>query len=224
LPHSTNSIAFDLALDPTEGSLVVAHAAGSALRDVPRLLKRCAIVAIVLLAGCASDDLDPQVIVRIDPTRIVEAGGSAASGAKVKVIDIRQRAVREKAALGLNFGNIKLDPPEEMLVRKIVEASLEQVLSEPSLADAPRPAVVYCGIRAFDITTPATPLYYDVTTHIEIVLRIGRAERSVRATAEERTYIYPTREIIGRVTTLALKDIASQTKQALSGLVAEQPR
>ena len=79
---------------------------------------------------------------------------------------------------------------------------------------------MHCSIRIFDIKTPATLLYWDVNTTIELVLRVGNQDRIVTGTATERTYIWPSQEIIERVTTEALKQVSAKAERALIDLFA----
>ncbi len=174
------------------------------------------ILATLALAGCAS--IVSDVVVPIDTIAIVGPASGAARATKLEVIDIRKQAGMERTTVGgMSMGKITLKPAEQDLVRAIVGLSLGAALAKPGVS---APEIVYCGIRAFDVTTPPTLLYWDVVTSIELVLRVRGQDRVVSGKAVERTYVYPSQEIIQRVTTEALKQVAVELNRAFADLLA----
>lgn len=167
-----------------------------------------------LLGGCAS----PNLAVPIDAAQIVPQAQPSARRAVVQVSDIRREANLERTTIGgISMGQITLAPPAEELVRTIVEAKADQVLASRG---ATGPQTVLCGIRTFEITTPATPLYWDVKTNVELVLRVHGRDRTVSGTATERTFVWPSEALIQRVTTEALRKVGDEVEQALTELFA----
>jgi hypothetical protein len=182
-----------------------------------RLAQRLATaIVIVLLAGCAT--APPEgVPVKIDTVAIVGRTSEAPPRSKVEVTDIRREAAMERTALGVSLGKIDLQPPAQELVRAVVQAKADEVIARQGTAD---PQTVLAGIRAFDVTTPSTPLYWDIEAKIELVLRVRGRDRVVVASATDRTFVWPSQELIAGVTTEALKRLAAETERALGELVA----
>jgi hypothetical protein len=176
---------------------------------------RVALAALVtLLGGCAA----PNVVVPIDTKQIAPLGKDASGRVQVQVTDIRREANLERTTIGgISMGRITLEPPAQELVQAIVEARADQVLASRG---ATEPQTVQCGIRSFEIATPATPLYWDVNAKIELVLRVHGQDRTVSGVATERTYIWPSEALIQRVTTEALGKLGAEAEKALAELFA----
>jgi hypothetical protein len=183
--------------------------------------------ALLLAAGCATQtgtgadsasDLIGDVTVRIDPGRLAPGAQDLSRVAKVEISDIRQTVHSERTTIGgISLGRIVIQPGEAEVVRALVQAKADAVLARLG-----RRAVqtIYCGIRAFQVETPATPVYWDVTTRIELVLRVGEQDRAASGTKTERTYLWPTQALVQSVTNEALRRVAAETEQALTELLA----
>jgi hypothetical protein len=169
---------------------------------------------LTLLGGCASSN----IVVPIDTSQIVAQEKDASRRVQVQVTDIRKEANLERTTIGgISLGRITLQPPAEELVQAVVEAKADQVLASRG---ATEPQTVQCGIRTFEIATPATPLYWDVNAKIELVLRVHGQDRSVSGMATERTYVWPSEALIQRVTTEALRKLGTESENALAELFA----
>jgi hypothetical protein len=183
-----------------------------------RLARRLAPAgAVALLAGCAA--ALEGVIIPIDTAQIAGRAAEAAPRAKVEVTDIRTQVSMERTALGASLGKIELRPPVSEIVRTVVQAKADELILRQGIVD---PQTVLCGIRVFDITTPSTPVYWDIDARIELVLRVRGRDRTVTASATDRTFVWPSEELISRVTTEALKHLAADTERALTALFAER--
>lgn len=180
-----------------------------------RTYDRVALAALVaLLGGCAAS----SVVVPIDTAQIAPHGDGASNRVQVQVTDIRKEASLERTTIGgISMGRITLQPPAEALVQAVVEAKADQVLASRG---ATEPQTVQCGIRTFEIATPATPLYWDVNAKIELVLRVHGQDRAVSGMATERTYVWPSEALIQRVTTEALRKLGAESENALAELFA----
>ncbi len=179
------------------------------------LTRFVALVATVpLLAACVTPG--EKVAVSIDTKEIVGRAAESPRRARVEVTDIRESAEMERTALGVSLGQIDLRPPAPELVRAIVQAKADEVVAREGIADPP---IVLVGIRVFDIATPSTPIYWDINTRIEIVLRVRGQDRVVTAAATDRTFVWPSEELISRVTTEALKSLAADTERVLTALM-----
>lgn len=167
-----------------------------------------------LLGGCATSN----VVVPIDAAQIVPQAAAPARRAAVEVSDIRKEARLERTTIGgISMGRITLEPPAGELVRTIIQAKAEQVLASRGTAEL---QTVLCGIRTFEIATPATPLYWDVKANVELVLRVHGQDRTVSGTATERTFVWPSEALIQRVTTEALRKVGDEAERALAELFA----
>ena len=119
------------------------------------------------------------------------------------------------------MGRVTLEPPEVELIREIVPIQADALLAKTDPQATP---LIQCGIRVFDIVTPATALYWDVTVRKEIVLRVAGQARTARGASIERTYAWPSEDIIQRVTHEALRRMAGESAKALSELLAASSR
>jgi uncharacterized lipoprotein YajG len=179
--------------------------------------------AIGLLAGCATPGekvaVSSEVIdISIDTAQLVNRAVEAPRRAKVELTDIRREATMERTTIGgVSMGRIYLKPPVPDLVRAVVQSKADEVIARQGIAE---PQTVLCGIRVFDITTPATVVFWDINTRIEIVLRVRGQDGAATGSATDRTFVWPTEELISRVTTEALKRLAAETDRALTALFA----
>jgi hypothetical protein len=179
----------------------------------------CALLMCVAVAASAAS----EVVVPIDLAQVAARGeGDVPPRAQVQVSDLRQAAGMERTTIGgVSLGLIRLEPGASELVQAVVAARAGQVLARRGIADAPP---VACGLREFEIATPATILYWDVQARIELVLRVHGQDRAVAATASERTFVWPSAEIIARVTSAALRKLGAESERALEALMADAPR
>src|SRR5512138_595154 len=140
-----------------------------------RVLKRIApVVFVSLLGGCATSS---GVVVPIDTTQIAPPAPGGPGAVQVQVTDIRKQASLERTTIGgVSLGTIALQPPAPEIVKALVEAKAAQVVVA-RVAETPQ--TVQCGIRSFEVATPATALYWDVNARIELVLRVHGQERTV---------------------------------------------
>ena len=177
-------------------------------------------LAVVALCGCAGAMSDVVVPINLNG-RAPEVRQEAAP-ADIEVYDLRRGSTMRRTTIGeISMGSIILSPPEKELVRLIVSDALQRAVAGRT-PPSPRPKVS-CGIKAFNVVTPATALYWDVTARIELILRIEGVERTVAGEAEERTYVWPSAEIIGQVTTRALQQVASAVERELPLLLGASP-
>lgn len=182
------------------------------------------VLAAILIVGLGACGSMSDTRVSIDVDRIAARAPDLPPRAQVEVIDIRKQARLERTTgIGdVSMGRVTLDPPEAVLVRRIMAAKADLLLATlPATQTLP---VIRCGIRMFDIVTPGTALYWDVTARIELVLRVAGKDRTVSGLAVERTYVWPSEEIIDRVTQEALRQVADATGRALPELLGVASR
>jgi len=210
--------AWNLPDQATTNSPVSEAQTGLACRSLAQLPLGLAIavgMVVVLLAGCSREP--GEIVLSLGWAGESEQTVGATPAPPVEVIDIREHASLERTTIGgISMGPIRLDPPAEELVHALVERSLRKVLANPDLQPPP---ALYCGIRRFEIVTPATAVYWDIIARIELVFRAAGREDVVAAEASERTYVWPTAELLETVARRALDDIESKTPEAMTRLL-----
>ncbi|MDW7773527.1 MAG: hypothetical protein SCH71_11630 [Desulfobulbaceae bacterium] len=137
---------------------------------------------------------------------------------QVLITDLRkERRFQRSAAFGIPMGRIILDPTAPELVSTMIETKSDEILRRQ---DGSQPEEITCEILAFEIATPATLLYWDVNTRIEFLLRVRGQDREVSAMATERTYLWPSENLITRVVNEALRQVEEKSELALQELLA----
>ena len=179
------------------------------------------LVAVALIALPAGSTIAaPDFFVPISAAKAVSRNSETPRLAQVRVTDVRtlaSRALEVTTIGGLSMGQIRLETSVPDLVQEVIETKADEVLVRRGVTEA---QTVSCGILAFEVATPATPLYWDIRARIELGLRVGGQERTVTGAAAERTFLWPTKEIIGRVTTTALQQVGIEAGRALEELFA----
>ena len=151
--------------------------------------------AVVMLAGvlvaCASNN----VVVRLPPR--APPPGQVTQPAKVVVNDLRAPGIAastREAAFGTPMGNVTFDPPEKELVKNLLEVALSQRTQQAGTTSS-----YSCDILEFGVNTKATPLYWDVIGVIRLKLKTDGREQDLAGTHTQRTYVWPSAELIGTV-------------------------
>ena len=138
--------------------------------------------------------------------------------AHVLVTDSRNETeFRRTTIRDTRMSRIDLYPPVPELVGRMVETSAARLLA--TKAEQP-PETIACDIAVFDIGTPATMLYWDVETRLELILRARGQVRTVSVSATERTWLWPSEDIIGRVAREALRQAGEGIDRTLRELLA----
>jgi len=178
-----------------------------------------AALAAVALSGCAGAMSDVVIPISLDGRPAEVRQETVPVG--IEVYDLRRQSTLRRTTIGdISMGSIILSPPEAELVRHIVSDALQKTAAGRIPPPWPK---ISCGIKTFDVVTPATALYWDVTARIELILRVAGMDREVAGEAEERTYAWPSAEIIGRVTTRALQQVAAAAERELPLLLGTRP-
>jgi hypothetical protein len=168
-----------------------------------------AVIAVSLLAGCASD-----IKITTQPYRLDE--GSLL--ARVKMNDLRAAGVaasKREAAFGVPMGNISFDPSEGQLVKSLLEVELSKFLR---LQGVKAVQDFSCDILEFGVNTNTTPLYWDVVGRVRIVLRSGTNQATLIGTHTARTFVWPGEDIIRTVVDQSLSQVAAEVHRAAKGL------
>ncbi len=179
----------------------------------------CRALAIAALAmfmtGCATGPSNVVVNVAAEPAPAGPGAGSRGTVRIDPVKDARLDATGAKAGERTGLGNmsmgwIETNPPPAVAVTNAIRAELAAMgLGVSDAADVPR---VSAQLVKFQVTTPATALYWDINGAVELALSATRgdgkkydARYAVQCTG--RTYSWPGEEVIGGVIAACLKDL-----------------
>ena len=168
----------------------------------------------VVLTGCADTGGLTLLTVDTDSYAVTPVGRTMAV---VKVYDVRDVATMERTALNVSMGRIYLDPPVVNVIEAVVQSAADSLMAERS--ENEWPLLVMVGIQAFDITTPSTALYWDMTAEVELVLRIEDTEVTASAKSVNRTYAWPSQKRLQIVLDEALGELSANLVSALTDLI-----
>ncbi len=164
---------------------------------------------------------DPKQPEPFEPVHIViappERDQSLERLANVLITDSRKETEFRRTTIFDTFmSGISLHPPVSELVGRIVEARADRILAG---LDGATPESIECDITTFDIATPATILYWNVETRLEWTLRARGQTRTVRTSASERTFLWPSKDIIGKALHEALRQAGDDVERQLRALL-----
>lgn len=165
---------------------------------------------------------DPNRPEPFEPVHIVIAPPERDQGlerlAKVIVTDYRKETeFRRTTVFDTFMSSIALHPPVSELVGHIVEDRADRVLAG---LGGTAPESIECDITAFEIATPANILSWNVETRLEWTLRVRGRVGTVSASASERTFLWPSEGIIGKVLHEALRQAGEEAERQLRILLA----
>ncbi|MCU0976669.1 MAG: hypothetical protein MUC71_10235 [Steroidobacteraceae bacterium] len=187
--------------------------------DAERTASRGGFAALLFALACAAQASD--IVLEIDPASIVTPDLEAPAPL-VEVNDIRETVALERTTIGeVSLGAIEVVPPLPQLVGTIVSARAAGMPFQSGAGEDP--PVIYCDLRRFSIETPATLLYWDIKSRIDVVLRVGDRDREVSASAKARTWVYPSKTLLEQVTREALLDLSEKVEPALAELLSAPP-
>jgi uncharacterized lipoprotein YajG len=181
----------------------------------------------VFLAGCVLLMLPSYV------SQPAEPGGSAAIRGMVRIEPLRDARrdavgtlIGERTTIGnISMGSIEMNPAPTAMMAKVLQAELARMGF--SVVDSGEQFRIGAQLARFQITTPATALYWDINGAIELDLAAtgqGGSKHDARYVAQctNRTYAWPSEELIGGVVSACLKDIGSKIRSdaALSSFLS----
>jgi len=163
-----------------------------------------------------------DVVVGVALAEIIELPPGPAN-LPLNVVDQRKKVVMERSTIGHTaMSGVRLEPGEIDLIRSIVGAQMHAAAAP--LPDAVRTVPLVCEVAEFAVTTPATMMYWDATTDIIATLRVGDQQRTVKGHGVQRTYAWPTDEVIKVAAVAALKQFAAESDAALREMLAQVAR
>lgn len=153
-----------------------------------------------------------------------ERAAGAAPRGSVRVESLRDvrrdgvgRLIGERTTLGdISLGMIEMQPLPAEALSQVVQAELA-ALGFGTTTDAGA-ASVGGQVKKFLVSTPATALYWDINGVVELEIvaqaRSGRKhEGRFIANCTDRTFVFPSNELIGGVVTACLKEIGAKLRK-----------
>jgi len=168
--------------------------------------------------GTARVQIKPYVAMPAD------AAGAAAARGNVRVGPLRDARrdlvgtlIGERTTIGnVSLGMIELQPPPAEALSQVLKAELAALGFGMTTDEAA--ASLGGQVTKFAVTTPATAVYWDIngTVELELVAR-GRDARTYNgryaASCTDRTFVFPSNEMISGVVTACLKDIGAKLRK-----------
>lgn len=165
-----------------------------------------------------------QVQIKPYVTTPAEGAGAAANRGDVRIGPLRDARpdlvgtlIGERTTIGrISLGMIEMQPPPTEALTQVLKAELAAMGFGTTAVETA--ASVTGQVIKFAVTTPATAVYWDINgiAELEIVAR-GRDGRThngrYMATCTDRTYVFPSSELISGVVTACLKDIGAKLRK-----------
>lgn len=201
------------------------------------MLRACALAAcsvlVLALGGCAAGMME-NVRVNLHPYQPEGAAraGSVASRAAVAiepVKDARREAVGsmigERTTIGaVSMGSIEMEPVPTAVMAQVLKAELKGMGF--TIVDSGGELTIAAQLTKFQVTTPATPIYWDMNGVVELdVTATGRGGRKhvaqYAAKCTDRTYVFPSQELITNVVSACVREIGAKVRgdAALAGFL-----
>ncbi len=174
--------------------------------------------------GTAHVQLKPYVAMPAGRAGEIPSRGSVRFG---PLRDARRDSVGtligERTTLGnISLGMIEIQPPPAEALSQVLKAELAAVGFASTTDESA--ARVEGKVTKFLVTTPATALYWDINGVVELELDAqGRSARKhegrYTASCTDRTFVFPSDDLIGSVVTSCLKEIGAKLRKdaALAG-------
>jgi len=182
--------------------------------SIRKIAKSLVAIALLTLGACAGQSGD--VVLEIEPQSIVTRESDVLARATVEVTDIRKEAQSRKYCIG-TLGMIDFRPSEVTIIRELIETKADVLLaSQPEIYEPP---TILCGIRVFNVATPCTLTYHDLTADIELILRVDERERVISGHAKGRTVFEPGKDALLPLTIEALEELSVALDDVLPDLL-----
>lgn len=179
---------------------------------------KAAAVAASTGPGNARVQIKPYVALPSERARASSPRSSVRVG---PIRDVRRDSVGtligERTTLGgISLGMIEMQPPPAEALSRVLEAELTS--SGFVITTDDKSANVDGRMTKFLLTTPATALYWDINGVVELELiaqgRDGRKhEVRLVANCTDRTFAYPSNDLIGGVVTACLTEIGAKLRK-----------
>jgi len=177
------------------------------------------IVMPLLVVGCAGLQEGVLVTLPAYQTNLTNQKVYSGSPAKIHVAplkDVRSNIlgdlIGERKSFNTSWGNIGMSPIPVNMIGQLLESELRALGNK--IVDSDEEFRVEGQLNKFKIVTPNTISYWDINGEIDITLatvsRVGKAHNShYTATCTDRTFVWPSEDIIRGVVTDCLGKIAA---------------
>jgi uncharacterized lipoprotein YajG len=179
-------------------------------------------ILLLFVGGCAG----PQnVLVNLGPYEPQHAQGAtpAAPRGTVRiepVKDARADAVGsligQRTTIGnISMGEVEMSPLPTDAMAQLLRTEFTQM--GYGIVNSGQQFTVAAQLRKFQVVTPATALYWDINGSIELDVTVAaqngkKHDASYTAACTDRTYIYPSEEIIRNVVAGCVRDIGAKLR------------
>lgn len=178
---------------------------------------------LLSIGGCATGPQNVLVNLRPYEPQRGERGIPAASPSKVRIEPVRDmrgdavgNLIGERTTIGnISMGNIELNPLPTDVIAQLLKAEFTQM--GYGVVNSAQQFTVSARLRKFQVVTPATAVYWDINGTIELDLAAtaqgGKAhDAHYVVTCTDRTYAYPSEEIIRNVVSACVGNLGSKVR------------
>ncbi len=188
-----------------------------------RTLAACSVL-VLALGGCAVEMME-NVRVSLQPYQPEGAAGAGAAASRAAVViepvrDARREAVGstigERTTIGaVSMGSIEMEPVPTAVMAQVLKAELKGMGF--TIVDSGAQLRVGAQLAKFQVTTPATPIYWDMNGVVELdVTATGPGGRKhvaqYAAKCTDRTYVFPSQELITNVVSACVREIGAKIR------------
>lgn len=122
----------------------------------------------------------------------------------------RAEGTRE-ASFGVPMGNVNIEPPAAEIVKDVIKSELK--IAGHTISDKEQQTNISATVKAFEVRTETTPLYWDIIgdTIIELEVMNQSGEKfshSYKSTCNDRTYVWPGGKLVKKVMQSCIADFA----------------
>jgi hypothetical protein len=187
-----------------------------------KLERSLVILVVILLTGCGGGP-EGDVLVKIPDNQSITSTAKIASLTPVTYniseFNLSQGTgqlpgrIGERKTIGnISLGMVSIDPPPSMLLTKRIDRQMSSAGHRKSQAN---PSVIITGdVKQFEFHTDVTPTYWDMVVNANVDIRLAHRRKSLSRNyiehCEERTYIYPSGELIQELVARCADSIANQ--------------
>lgn len=121
------------------------------------------------------------------------------------------------AAFGLPLARIRFDPGPATLLGQVLRSEI--LAAGHAVVDRAHSTTLKGSLRAFEVHTDATAFYWDVIGSLAVSLQVQSLQVAVagarldyRARCVNRTYVWPSQDVIAQVMGQCLQDFATQLR------------